>query len=96
MAAWTGAIGIVQTPDSGYMVFGDFENNVTGNGDYDLVWMKTNSAGNLTWTKTLKTHLANNYAMAIHQNADGGFILASQAEDIFSLTTSSRDNQTGC
>ena len=89
MAAWAGAIGIVQLPDSGYMVFGDFENNVTGNGDYDLVWMKTNSLGNLLWTKTYEDTIANDYATSIHQNSDSGFILASRTENIFTLNTTS-------
>jgi hypothetical protein len=87
MAAWTGATGIVQTPDSGYMVFGDFENNVTGNGEYDLVWMRTNSLGNLLSTKTFEDTMSHDYAISIRQNLDGGFILASQKEDVFTANT---------
>jgi hypothetical protein len=79
--AWTGAMGVVQTPDSGYMVFGDFENNVTGTGDYDLICLKLNSQGDSLWSTTYPDSVYHDYAQAIRQTADGGFVLASQREN---------------
>jgi hypothetical protein len=86
MGAWTGAISAIQTPDSGYVVFGDFENNVTGLGDYDLYWMKLDKTGNILLTRTFEDSTSNDYAEAFRKTNDGGFIIGSEKEATRTLT----------
>ena len=82
MGSWASASDIVQTPDSGYLVYGDFANNVTGTGDYDLVWIKTDQQGNIQWTKTYEDSSSHDYAQSIRETFDGGFIVAGEKEGI--------------
>ncbi len=89
MAAWTGAKGIVQTQDSGYLAFGDFENNLTGVGDYDLICLKTNSQGDSLWTKTYEDSSYHDYAQAINKTSDGGFIIAGIRESLVTFESES-------
>ena len=80
MGLWAGASDIVQTSDSGYMVYGDFANNITGAGEYDLVWIKTDKLGNIQWTKTYEDSASHDYGQTIRKTFDGGYILAGEKE----------------
>ena len=70
---------IRQTSDGGYIVSGGTSSNdgdVTINfGDYDFWILKLNNAGNIIWEKSLGGSMEE-FAFAVHQTADGGFITA--------------------
>ncbi|MEO8210021.1 MAG: T9SS type A sorting domain-containing protein [bacterium] len=85
MAAWTAATNVLQTPDSGFVIFGDYENNITGLGDYDLYWMKLDALGNIVSTKTYEDTISHDYAESMRNTFDGGFIIASEKEPILTL-----------
>ncbi len=85
MGAWTGATNVLQTPDSGFVIFGDYENNVTGTGDYDLYWMKLDASGNILSTRTYEDSVSHDYAETMRNTFDGGFIIASEKEPILTL-----------
>jgi hypothetical protein len=77
---WAGAISLHQTPDSGYVIFGDFENGGSGLGGYDLYWMKLDALGNIVSTKTFEDPLTHDYAESMRSTFDGGFIIGSEKE----------------
>jgi len=85
MGAWTGATNVLQTPDSGYVVFGDYENNLSGMGDYDLYWMKLDASGNIVSTKTYEDSASHDYAQSLRNTFDGGFVSVSEKEPILTL-----------
>jgi len=63
---------IEQTSDGGYIVAG----NITPiSGSTDILVMKLNSIGNVTWQKSYGG-LYGDFAESIHQTADGGYIIA--------------------
>jgi len=72
--------GIVQTTDGGYVVIslssshtGDVS-NPTMTPDYWMV--KLDSAGNISWDKSIDNGGSSDYPMAMKQTTDGGFIVA--------------------
>jgi hypothetical protein len=72
-------IAIQQTTDGGYMAAGASQSNdgdVTfSHGDYDFWLAKLDALGNLEWQKPFGGTAAD-YATAIQQTADGGYVAA--------------------
>lgn len=64
---------ILQSSDGGYVIAGI--TNSFGAGNYDVYLLKTDSAGNLLWTKTYGS-IGNDLASSIYQTTDDGFIIA--------------------
>lgn len=82
LGAWTGSIGIHQRADSSMVIFGDYANNVTGPGDYDLFWMELDSMGDILSTVMMDDTLSHNYATALHPVFNSGYILISENENL--------------
>ena len=68
------AQAVQQTADGGYIVAGYTSSFSTG-GDNDVYLLKTDASGNLTWSKTYGGAYGD-YANAVKQTADGGYIIA--------------------
>lgn len=66
---------VKQTNDNGYIVAG--WTTSSGAGEYDLLMIKTDSAGNEEWRKVYGD-ASYDLAMDIHQTADGGYIMAGE------------------
>ena len=64
---------IQQTSDGGYIIAG--QSASFGPGGYDLLIIKLNSTGSLTWAKTFRGS-NDDYASSIQQTSDGGYIVA--------------------
>ena len=62
-----------QTADGGYIIAG--ETRSYGSGDADIYLVKTDPDGNKLWHKAIGD-TAQDYAMAVQQTTDGGFIVA--------------------
>ncbi|HYV93478.1 MAG TPA: T9SS type A sorting domain-containing protein [Chitinophagales bacterium] len=78
-----GALSVQQTTDGGFIVAGfsqssdgDVSGNHGGNDDWVL---KLDAAGNLVWQKSLGGS-GNDYAIAIQQTTDGGFVVAGYSD----------------
>ncbi len=71
------ANSLVQTSDGGYAIAGDFAGftGYTGLGGWNFLFIKTDSEGNLLWTK-LYGSPDDDRAEAIVQTTDGGYALA--------------------
>ncbi|MCP4666681.1 MAG: hypothetical protein GY849_09955, partial [Deltaproteobacteria bacterium] len=67
------ANSVAQTGDGGYIVAGLTYNY--GAGDYDVLLLKYDSSGNLTWAKTAGG-TSSDYAESVAQTGDGGYIAA--------------------
>jgi len=67
------ATSLVQTSDRGYALAGNTRS--FGAGDYDFWLIKTDSVGNIEWTKTYGGE-TNENANALLQTSDGGYALA--------------------
>ncbi len=66
------AYSVIQTTDGGYCFAGSTSGS--GAGQLDIYLIKTDAAGDTTWTKTIGD--ANNeVCFSLHQNTDGGYIL---------------------
>ncbi|MEY4595047.1 MAG: hypothetical protein RIQ47_1457 [Bacteroidota bacterium] len=63
---------VLQTADGGFLISG---RGVDATGRYDILLMKTDSLGNLVWTKTWGG-LSSDFAETIKPTADGGFIMS--------------------
>jgi hypothetical protein len=68
---------INRTSDGGFIISGSTESY--GTGDFDGWLIRTDSNGNLIWTKTYGG-ADNNYANDVRQTEDGGFIIAGSTE----------------
>lgn len=66
-----------QTTDGGYVVAG--QTNSFGAGGYDIYVVKTDSAGNLLWSKTYGGS-GDEMAICLKNTSDGGFIISGQTE----------------
>jgi len=77
--AWS----IQQTTDGGYILAGESDSSdgdVTGsNGSHDFWVVKIDSAGNITWQKSLGG-TESDWAFSIQQTTDGGYIVAGSTE----------------
>jgi hypothetical protein len=68
-----GGYSIVQTSDSGYIIAG--QTDMSSNLRADFYIIKTNSLGNVLWTKTYGT-VFEEYAYSLELTNDGGFIVS--------------------
>lgn len=66
------AVGVRQTSDGGYVLIG--ETNSMGFGGKDMLLVKTNSPGDIIWTKTFGTS-ADEIGRSLYLTDEGGFIL---------------------
>ncbi|HEX7413055.1 MAG TPA: T9SS type A sorting domain-containing protein, partial [Bacteroidia bacterium] len=82
------AQAVQQTSDGGYIVAGYTSSFGAGNGDVYL--LKTDANGNLTWSKTYGG-IQGDYAFAVKQTADGGYIVAGITSS-FGVTTNGNYN----
>ncbi|EMR75272.1 hypothetical protein MBGDF03_00897, partial [Thermoplasmatales archaeon SCGC AB-540-F20] len=86
---------IQQTDDGGYIVSGEID---VAQGDWDVLLMKTDSAGNVEWQKIHKYGIYGDCAYAVRQTTDGGYILCGRLEtsssesDILVIKTDSNGN----
>jgi len=71
-AAWDGAYCVLQTPDGGYVVLGVTKSIGAGSGD--LWFFKTDTLGNMLWSRTYGG-AASDGGIDVRQTLDGGFIL---------------------
>jgi hypothetical protein len=65
---------VQQTADGGYIIAG-YTSSFSAGGDDDVYLLKTDASGNLSWSKTYGGTYGD-YAFAVKQTADGGYILA--------------------
>jgi hypothetical protein len=74
---------IIRTSDHGYLLFGSSNSNdkdVSGNhGFYDFWLVRTDSTGNIAWTKSFGG-TKNDFAKCALTTTDGGFIIAGSSE----------------
>lgn len=63
-----------QTSDGGYILAGSWVPSGVNNADFYLV--KTDSSGNMVWSKTFGDESANEGASSVRQTPDGGYIMA--------------------
>ncbi|MFN5318448.1 MAG: PKD domain-containing protein [Bacteroidia bacterium] len=65
---------VIQTIDGGYVVCGSTE--TFGAGGSDIYVIKTNSSGDINWTRTVGTAGAQEVARCVRQTSDGGYVLS--------------------
>lgn len=73
------AVGVRQTSDGGFAMIG--ETNSTGFGGKDIFLVKTNSTGDIIWTKTFGTS-SDEIGRSIYITSDNGFILLGYEDSI--------------
>lgn len=73
----------VQTGDGGYALAG-YTNSYSPAGDFDFWLVRTDSAGNLLWSKTYGTTGVQDYAYSMVQTSDGGYALAGYGGSAYS------------
>ncbi len=69
------AYSVQQTSDTGFVLAG--ETGLTADGSGDICLLKTNAGGNQVWFKTFGGD-GDDFAMAVVQAADGGYVMAGQ------------------
>jgi hypothetical protein len=79
-----GGRSVVQTSDGGYVVAG-YTYSFGGVDSIDVYWFKTDSLGNILWTRT---YGGDNHDIghSIQQTSDGGFIIAGETRSFSSGT----------
>ena len=89
---------ILQTSDGGYIIAGYTMDNVGTGGPYHVYLIKTDSIGNLMWSKTYRG-TGSEYGYSIAQTTDGGFIITgtttsfgSGSADVYLIRTDSTGN----
>jgi len=70
---------IEETSDGGYIITGT--TNSAGAGSWDVLLIKLNSVGNLSWTKTFGS-ASSDRGWEIHETNDNGFIVINQAYNL--------------
>ena len=68
---------VEQTSDGGYILVG--QTPVFGAGGFDAYMVKTNSSGDISWTKTYGGS-GLEIGSAVHQTTDGGYVLCGQID----------------
>ena len=76
--SWSDGSSIQQTSDGGYIVAGYTQ--AYGAGSADILIVKFDSGGNITWTKTIGKTLYD-LAGSIQQTSDGGYIVSGTVRD---------------
>ena len=71
-----------QTTDGGYIIAGTTTSY--GSGGRDILVIKTNSAGDTTWTRTYGDSNGNEYGYCIRTTNDGGYIVSGSSQNFFS------------
>src|SRR6185295_19548942 len=66
------ASGVIQTADSGYIVWGFTKS--FGAGDYDMYLIKTNNVGDTLWTRVISAPNNDDRIYSVIQTADGGYV----------------------
>ncbi len=74
-AGYDEGYSVQQTSDGGYVIAG--YTNSFGAGDYDVYVVKTDAAGETTWTRTVGG-AGKDEAGCVRQTSDGGYIVAGQ------------------
>jgi arginine repressor len=95
-AGWDSARAVLQTPDAGYIIVGYTSSFGVPGGDVYLV--KTDSNGNMLWSKI--SGIVRNYPFSgdIQQTSDGGYIIAGSTssetnwQDAYLIKTDSNGN----
>lgn len=80
-----------QTSDNGFIIFG--RSSSFGTGSMSDYLIKTNSTGNVLWSKVYPTVICNGHS--VHQTNDGGYIIASNPNSFNVIKTDSLGN-IGC
>ncbi len=78
-ALWEELTAVRLLPDSGYILSGSTSS--FGAGSYDILLMKTDSAGNVQWSKTFGD-LQTDAGYDIHVNPDNSFVLSGYTEGL--------------
>lgn len=71
--AYSYGVSVQQTSDSGYIIVGETKIKTEIDDIYDIFLVKTDSAGNLMWSKTFGGE-ANEGACVVHETTDGYLI----------------------
>ena len=108
---WTKAYGgtaddigyyIEQTADGGYITVGESKSFGGGFGNSNLYLLKTDSVGDLEWSKSFGGFQAD-IGYEVHQTTDGGYIIVGESQsfgagssDVYVIKTDSFGNSDGC
>ncbi|MFH1320373.1 MAG: gliding motility-associated C-terminal domain-containing protein, partial [Bacteroidota bacterium] len=72
---------IQQTSDGGYIIAGRNSSYITGTGGNCIYLIRTDSIGNIAWTKSFGgSDSGSNFAYSVQQTTDGGFIMVGRTE----------------
>lgn len=69
-----------QTSDGGYILAGTTTSS--GSGGQDILVIKTNAAGDTTWTRTFGGSTDNDYGFCVQQTTDSGYIVSGVASSL--------------